>query len=160
VEIQPLLQDVAEQLINKNITIATAESCTGGLLAHYLTSISGSSNYFIQGIVSYSNKAKEDLLNVKHSTLETYGAVSEQTSHEMAVGIRSNASVDIGVSTTGIAGPSGGTGEKPIGLVYIGIASKYNIQVKKYNLTGNRLENKETTCYEALKLIKHLLDKK
>ena len=100
-EIQPLLEEIATKLIDKNITIATAESCTGGLLAHYLTSISGSSNYFNRGIISYTNIAKEELLDVKHHTLETYGAVSEQTASEMAVGIRTKASVDIGISTTG-----------------------------------------------------------
>ncbi len=157
-EIQPLLKEVATHLLNKNITIATAESCTGGLLAHYLTSISGSSIYFIQGIVSYSNQAKESLLGVSKKTLETHGAVSEQTAHEMAVGIRTNAATDIGISTTGIAGPTGGTAEKPVGLVYIGLASQNTMKVKQCIFTGNRMENKESTCYEALQMVKNLLE--
>lgn len=157
-EIQPLLKEVSRHLINKNITIATAESCTGGLLAHYLTSISGSSTYFIQGIVSYSNYAKESLLGVSTKTLETHGAVSKQTAHEMAAGIRNNASTDIGISTTGIAGPTGGTPEKPVGLVYIGLASHNVVKVKQCNFNGNRLDNKESTCFEALQLLKKLLE--
>ncbi len=157
-EIQPLLKEVTEHLLTNNITIATAESCTGGLLAHYLTSISGSSTYFIYGIVSYSNQAKESLLGVSTKTLETYGAVSEQTAHEMAVGIRTNASTDIGVSTTGIAGPTGGTAEKPVGLVYIGVATKNNVKVKQCNFKGNRMENKESTCYEALQMLNNFLE--
>ena len=157
-EIQPLLKEVATHLIDNNLTIATAESCTGGLLAHYLTSISGSSAYFIQGIVSYSNHAKESLLGVSKKTLETHGAVSEQTAHEMAVGIQTNASTDIGISTTGIAGPTGGTAEKPVGLVYIGLASKNFVTVKQCNFNGNRMENKVSTCYEALQLLKNLLE--
>ena len=156
-DIQPILMEVATQLINKNITIATAESCTGGLLAHYLTSISGSSTYFIQGIVSYSNHAKESLLGVSKKTLDTHGAVSEQTAYEMAVGIRTNASTDIGISTTGIAGPTGGTAEKPVGLVYIGLASQNTMKVKQCTFTGNRIENKESTCFEALQMLKNIL---
>lgn len=156
-ELQPLLEKIKANLIKKQITIATAESCTGGLLAHYLTSISGSSTYFNRGIVSYSNEAKEQLLKVKHTTLEKYGAVSEQTAHEMATGIQKQAHVDIGISTTGIAGPTGGTPDKPIGLVYIGIATKDIVHVHRFQFTGNRLENKEYTCNEALKMMQILL---
>lgn len=156
-DIQPLLEKIAADLIKKNLTIATAESCTGGLLAHYLTSISGSSTYFNRGVVSYSNDAKENLLKVKHTTLETYGAVSEQTAYEMAQGIQSQAQVDIGISTTGIAGPTGGTLEKPVGLVFIGIATQDGAQVHRFHFTGNRLENKQHTCYEALKMIQTYL---
>ena len=157
-EIQPLVKEVALELINKNITIATAESCTGGLLAHYLTSISGSSTFFIQGIISYSNQAKESLLDVSKKTLENHGAVSEQTAYEMAVGIRTKAATDIGISTTGIAGPTGGTAEKPVGLVYIGLASQNSMKVKQCTFTGNRIENKESTCFEALQMLKNLLE--
>ena len=157
-EIQPLLKEVTTRLLNNNITIATAESCTGGLLAHYLTSISGSSTYFIQGIVSYSNQAKESLLGVSKKTLDTHGAVSEQTAQGMAVGIRTNAATDIGISTTGIAGPTGGTAEKPVGLDYIGLASQNTMNVKQCNFTGNRMENKESTCYEALQMVKNHLE--
>ena len=152
-DLQPLLEKITADLIKKKLTLATAESCTGGLLAHYLTSISGSSEYFIQGIVSYSNHAKEDLLKVKHTTLDKYGAVSEQTAHEMAKGVQTQAQVDIGISTTGIAGPTGGTSEKPVGLVFIGIATQAGVQVHRFQFTGNRLENKQYTCYEALKMI-------
>jgi nicotinamide-nucleotide amidase len=153
-----LLNKVSDELKKHHYTVATAESCTGGLLAHLLTNISGSSEYFDRGVITYSNTAKKDLLNVPQTILDTYGAVSEQTASAMAQGIRTNAGVDIGLSTTGVAGPTGGTKEKPVGLVYIGIATKKNIVVKRFLFTGNRLANKESTCSAALTLIIETLD--
>lgn len=148
-----LLNKVCDELKQKHLTIATAESCTGGLLAHLLTSISGSSTYFEHGVVSYSNTSKMQLLAVPKRLLDQYGAVSEQTAAAMAEGIRKKAAVDIGVSTTGIAGPTGGTQDKPVGLVYIGISTKHRTVVKRYQFSGNRLENKDSTCDAALQLI-------
>lgn len=148
-----VLKKVTNYLIDKKLKIAIAESCTGGLIAHTLTNISGSSNYFDSGIVSYSNNAKNELLNVSEKLLEEYGAVSEPIAKEMAENIRKISKVDIGISTTGIAGPTGGTKKKTIGLVYIGLSTKKNIIIKKYLFNGNRIDNKISTCNAALKMI-------
>ena len=150
---EEILDKISIILKEKNLKIATAESCTGGLISHNLTNISGSSEYFDRGIVSYSNKAKTKLLDVSENILEKYGAVSEQTAKAMAEGIRIKSNVDIGIATTGIAGPSGGTKDKPVGLVYIGISTNNNTIVKKYQFSGSRLENKESTCKAALEML-------
>jgi len=150
---EELLKKVAYQLKKQGLIVATAESCTGGLLAHTLTNIPGSSVYFERGIVSYSNRAKIELVNVPEKTLNEYGAVSAQTAEAMAVGIKNSSQVDIGIATTGIAGPTGGTKEKPVGLVYIGIATPTNVDVKKYTFSGDRLHNKESTCNAALQML-------
>jgi nicotinamide-nucleotide amidase len=148
-----ILKKIKDYLIDKKLKIATAESCSGGLIAHTLTNISGSSVYFDRGIVSYSNNAKNELLNVSEKLLEEYGAVSEPIAKEMAENIRKISKVDIGISSTGIAGPTGGTKDKPIGLVYIGLSTKKNTIVKKYLFKGNRIDNKISTCNAALKMI-------
>jgi len=150
---ESLLKKVSDLLKQKKLTIATAESCTGGLISHSLTNISGSSEYFDRGIISYSNESKNQLLSVSDEILKKYGAVSKQVAKEMAEGAKKNSNVDIGLSTTGIAGPTGGTEEKPVGLVYIGIAFKNNTIIKKFNFSGDRLENKISTCNAALKLL-------
>ena len=152
------LVKIANLLKQKRLTIATAESCTGGLVSHSLTNISGSSDYFDRGIISYSNNAKIDLLDVPKNILEKYGAVSEQVAKAMAEGVRTKSNVDIGISTTGIAGPTGGTKEKPIGLVYIAVSTTKNTVVKKFQFTGNRLENKESTCNTALQMLLDILN--
>ena len=147
-------------LIEKHLTIATAESCTGGLIAHTLTNASGSSIYFERGVVSYSNTAKKELLDVPDNLLKTHGAVSEAVAMAMADGIRKRSRVDIGISTTGIAGPTGGTQDKPIGLVYIGIATSKKINAEKFQFHGDRLNIKNQICQTALTLLyeqaKHL----
>jgi len=148
-----ILKNVSDNLKRKNLTIAIAESCTGGLLSHLLTNISGSSDYFKTGIIAYSNKSKIKLLGVSQKTITEYGAVSKQTASAMAIGIRKQANVDIGISTTGIAGPTGGTEEKPVGLVYIGIVSEKNIDVQRFVFSKDRLKNKEKTCYKALEML-------
>jgi len=150
---QTLLQQVAEKLKKQGVHIATAESCTGGLLAHTLTNVSGSSEYFDRGIVTYSNQAKIELLGISEAMLRDYGAVSEQTAKAMALGAKNQSQVDIGISTTGIAGPTGGSKEKPVGLVYIGIATPEAVTVQKFLFKGNRLQNKEQTCNAALKML-------
>ena len=152
-----VLNKVSDELRKRHLTIATAESCTGGLLAHVLTNIAGSSEYFDRGVVSYSNSSKTDLLGVPMQLITTYGAVSEQVAHAMAEGIRTRAGVDIGLSTTGIAGPTGGTKDKPVGLVYIGISTQASVTVKRFLFTGDRIQNKEQACEAALLLILDVL---
>lgn len=129
---------VYKYLKNNGLTLATAESCTGGLLADSIVKIPGSSGVFGYGVVTYANEAKMKLLGVKAETLEKHGAVSPQTAAEMAEGVRKLSGSSIGASTTGIAGPDGGTEEKPVGLVYIAVAYENGTYVKKLNLSGNR----------------------
>jgi PncC family amidohydrolase len=148
-----MIHNIANYLKKNNLTIATAESCTGGLLAHSLTNISGSSEYFDRGVVTYSNKAKMDLLKVSPTILQKYGAVSLQTAKAMAIGVRDSANVDIGISITGIAGPTGGTKEKPVGLVFIGIATYNSSEVQHFIFSKDRLQNKEETCKKALEIL-------
>lgn len=148
---------VARMLISGKISISIAESCTGGLLAHKLTNVPGISEVFDRGVVSYSNKSKQDLLYVKAETLEKYGAVSEQTAGEMAKGIRVISGTDIGVSITGIAGPGGGTPEKPVGLVYIGFADSKTLLVEKHLFTGDRMDIKQRSADAALHMIRKML---
>jgi len=150
---EELLNKISFQLKKQHLTVATAESCTGGLIAHTLTNIPGSSDYFERGVISYSNKSKIELLEIPENMLKTYGAVSEQVAKAMAEGIRVKSNVDIGIATTGIAGPTGGTKEKPVGLVYIAISTSNNTRVKKFLFSGNRLQNKESTCNAALDML-------
>ena len=148
-----IIISISDHLRKNNLTIATAESCTGGLLAHTLTNVSGSSEYFERGVVTYSNRSKMELLKIPEKILKEYGAVSLQTAQAMATGIKNCAKVDIGISTTGIAGPTGGTKEKPVGLVYIGIATPEKTDVKRFIFSNDRLKNKEKTCNKALELL-------
>jgi nicotinamide-nucleotide amidase len=148
---------VGKMLIEKNLTIATAESCTGGLLAGTLINYPGISSVFIEGAITYSNEAKMKRLKVKEETLEKYGAVSEETAREMAEGIAKAAGTNIGVSVTGIAGPSGGTAEKPVGLVYVGLYINGNIKTKKLNLSGDRQKIRNSTVINTLDWIRREL---
>ncbi len=147
-------QIVAQQLLATGKTIAVAESCTGGLLAHKLTNIPGSSGYFERGVVTYSNEAKMELLAVPKEILQRHGAVSEQTAKAMASGVRRLAETDFGLSTTGIAGPSGGTPEKPVGLVFIGIAQGEESIARRFVFTKDRLRNKERTVQATLDILR------
>ncbi|WP_458862540.1 competence/damage-inducible protein A [Acidaminobacterium chupaoyuni] len=124
VDVDSLEQVIVEKLIEAKLTLATAESCTGGLIGKRITDIAGSSACYLGGVISYANEVKMGLLGVKRETLETVGAVSEETAMQMAEGVRRATGADIGVSTTGVAGPGGGTDEKPVGLVYIGLSTK------------------------------------
>lgn len=124
VDVDSLEQVIVEKLIEAKLTLATAESCTGGLIGKRITDIAGSSACYLGGVISYANEVKMGLLGVKRETLETVGAVSEATAMQMAEGVRRATGADIGVSTTGVAGPGGGTDEKPVGLVYIGLSTK------------------------------------
>ncbi|NLZ33547.1 MAG: competence/damage-inducible protein A [Clostridiales bacterium] len=145
---------VANMLCAKQMSIASAESCTGGLIAASLVSYPGISEVFMEGVVTYSNEAKISRLGVKEETLNKYGAVSKETAEEMAVGIAKTAKTDIGVSTTGIAGPSGGSEEKPVGLVYIGLYIKGKTVVKKFNFNGDREQVRRRATLNALNMIR------
>ncbi len=141
---------VGSALMARSYTISTAESCTGGLLSHVLTGISGSSAYFMGGVIAYSNVIKAEVLGVREKTLQAHGAVSEQTAIEMAEGIRAKFNTDIGLSTTGIAGPTGGTIEKPVGLVYIGISTPGETHAYECHFQGERLAVMRSTVIEVL----------
>ena len=154
------LEDVVGKLLIKNRkTIATAESCTGGLIGDRLTNISGSSLYYKGGIVAYSNSVKEKTIGVKKETLDSAGSVSEEAALEMARGIRNKLNADIGLSTTGIAGPKGGTKEKPVGLVYIAISYDRGEKVYRFTFTTYRKTNKLMTSQAALNITRiHILN--
>ena len=143
---------VGLKLINNNFTIATAESCTGGLIGKRLTDTAGSSKYFLGSVTPYSNQLKTSLLDVPNNIINTHGAVSEETALEMAKGVRNKTTADIGISTTGISGPKGGTNTKPVGLVYIGIVTPENSMVKKYNFGYGRNIHREMTTTAALNI--------
>lgn len=155
---EKLLEEEIGDLLRKHkLKMGVAESATGGLISHRITNIPGSSEYFEGSIISYSDKVKTNLLAVKESTLRNYGAVSSETSKEMAQGVRREMSVDVGLASTGIAGPGGGTSEKPVGLVYIGLAIKDVLISKKFIFHGNRDENKKTFSDAALSTLREYL---
>jgi nicotinamide-nucleotide amidase len=141
---------IGDMLKKSKRNIAVAESCTGGLLANRITNIAGSSKYFDRGVVSYSNKAKTDVLKVKKETIKKHGAVSEETAREMAEGIRKLSDTYYGIGITGIAGPSGGTMEKPVGLVYIAISTPEKTEVFRYRFIGGREKIKWQSSQQAL----------
>lgn len=144
---------VGQFLISRKLTLATAESCTGGLISHLITSISGSSVYFKGGIIAYDNTVKVNLLHVKTETLANYGAVSQQTVEEMAIGARIAMSTDIAIATSGIAGPNGGSDEKPVGTVWIAFSNK-NITVSKlFNFTNNRENTIKSAALHTLNFL-------
>ena len=145
---------VGELLIKNNLKISTAESCTGGMIASRLVSISGISDVFLEGAVTYSNEAKVRTLKVKEETLKSFGAVSEETAREMAEGMAKRTGSDIAVVTTGIAGPGGGTEEKPVGLVYIGLYYKGEVFVYKNVFNGNRQEVRTKATVRALDIVR------
>ena len=143
-----------ESLIRKKLTIAAAESCTGGLLSNRLTDVSGSSACFKAGVIVYANEAKESFLGVAGRTLKLHGAVSAPVAIEMARAIKHYACADIGISITGIAGPTGGTKAKPVGLVYIALVTDKECAVKELRLRGSREEIKFQASQSALNLIR------
>lgn len=152
-----LEEKIVEELTRRGYTITTAESCTGGLLAGRILNVSGASSVYNEGNITYSNEAKERLLGVSHETLETYGAVSEQTAREMAFGAAKAANANVGLSTTGIAGPGGGTDEKPVGLVYVGCCINGETAVEECRFHGDRRENRDAAVEAALKLLSRQL---
>lgn len=150
-------ESVARLLFQSKKTVAVAESCTAGLLGHTLTGVSGSSAYFIAGIIAYSNKAKIKLLRVSPLTLARKGAVSQETALAMAKNVRTLCQTDIGIATTGIAGPTGGSAQKPVGTVYIAIASPRRQYARRFRFKGSRSQIKNKTVAQALLLLKQWL---
>ena len=150
---------VGDLLIEKDATVALAESCTGGLIAHLLTNVPGSSRYFLFSGVTYANEAKIKVLGVPSETIERYGAVSLKTVRRMAVGAREAAKATYGIATSGIAGPEGGTKEKPVGTVCIGLAGPNGVTAKRlYFPYGNRTAKKKLFAMAALDTLRrHLL---
>ncbi len=146
---------VADLLAEKKWTIATAESCTGGLLGARLVNVPGVSEVFHAGFITYADEAKQNLIGVKEETLKQYGAVSSKTAEEMAVGAAKAAGADAAVSITGIAGPDGGTKDKPVGLVYIGCYVDGKVWVEEYHFTGSRLKIRESVVAAALVLLRN-----
>lgn len=152
------LEGIAGRLLGKKkLTLSVAESCTGGLISHRITNISGSSLYFRQGYITYSNESKIRVLKVNEESIKKFGAVSEQTAKEMASGVMKVCGSDVGLATTGIAGPSGGTRKKPIGLVYVAVAKGEDIFCSEYNFKGSRLGIKERIATTALDLLRRTL---
>ncbi len=139
------------------LSLAVAESCTGGLVAHMITQIAGSSDYFLGGVIAYSNRAKMKLLGVKRTTLNRYGAVSSETAAEMAKGAQDIFGADSALSTTGIAGPAGGTDAKPVGLVYIALAMKGKTITARHVFTGTRHEIKARAARASLRMLRNYI---
>ena len=157
------LIDLAQKIKNyipAHITISTAESCTGGMLSSYLTNISGSSEYFLGGVVSYSNEVKVKLLSVSPNTLDKFGAVSEETAREMALGSKKATGSNIAISITGIAGPGGGNKEKPVGTVCFAIVNDLGARSITQYFQGSREEIRKKSCLTALELILDEIQKK
>lgn len=153
IEESPIEQKIGRILKHRQMTVTTAESCTGGLVSGTLVNVEGISDVFKEGFVTYSNQSKQKLLNVKEETLEQYGAVSRQTAMEMAKGAAEAADADAAIAVTGIAGPGGGTPEKPVGLVYIGCYVKGKIIAKKCFYGGNRESIRNSAVKEALEIL-------
>lgn len=142
-----------KKLIENKKTLSVAESCTGGLIQNWFTDNPGSSNYFLGGVVSYSNFAKKKFLDVKQKTLDKHGAVSHETVKEMLQGVKDKFDADLSLAVSGIAGPAGGTKEKPVGLVYVGVLVNDKVDIKKCNFNGNRLQIKQQSAITALYML-------
>jgi PncC family amidohydrolase len=151
------LVTLAERLftvcIDRRLTLATAESCTGGLVAHAITEIAGSSAYFQGGFVTYADAAKRDQLGVPSELLTAHGAVSAQVARAMAEGARARLATDLAVAITGVAGPGGGTAEKPVGLTYVAVADAAGADVRRHLWTGDRSANKRDSAAAAMELV-------
>ena len=152
-----LEKNIGDLLLEKELTISTAESCTGGYLSHLLTSVAGSSKYYKGSIIAYSNEIKSDILGVKEETLHQFGAVSKETVEEMIVGALHVLKTDIAIAVSGVAGPDGGTAEKPVGTVFIGIGTKDKIIVKKLSFTNHRDRNIQLSAVVALVMLRKFL---
>ena len=155
---QQQLQNLASNLSTQNLKVTCAESCTGGLLAANLTRLPGSSAWFDMGFVTYSNEAKQQLLNVNPTTLAHYGAVSEEVVREMALGALISSKADYALSISGIAGPTGGSEEKPVGLVWFGLASKKRIWAESKIFNGDRDQIRAQAVQHAVQLLLSKLD--
>ena len=144
--------------LEKKLTVTTAESCTGGMIASSIVSISGSSAIFKSSVVTYSNEMKSKILNIPLKSINENGAVSEVIAYTMAYNVLDLMNSDISIAVTGIAGPGGGSKNKPVGLVHIGIGTKQNIVTKRYLFKGNRLKVRQETTLEALKLSNKIIE--
>ena len=154
-----LEEEIGELLRQKKLTLGVVESATGGLISHLITNVPGSSDYYRGAITAYSNEVKTRVAGVKESTIKQHGAVSYEVAEEMAEGGRKVLNVDICLADTGIAGPSGATPEKPVGLFYLGIAHSDGTSSEKHLFTGSRVQNKQTAARVALEWLKqHLLN--
>jgi nicotinamide-nucleotide amidase len=151
---ETLEEVVGRGLTVKGLTIATAESCTGGLIAKRLTDVAGSSRYFLEAAVTYSNDAKTSRLGVPASLIEEHGAVSREVAEAMAIGIKKSSGAVIGLSVTGVAGPDGGTETKPVGLVFVGLADDVQVEVKELKLFGDRSEIRQRASQAAIDLVR------
>jgi PncC family amidohydrolase len=148
-----LVERLQELCLKRGLWVATAESCTGGLIAHLITSIPGSSGYFRGGVVSYADDAKRLLLDVGEELLAAHGAVSAQVARAMAVGVRGRLGVDIAVSVTGVAGPAGGSAAKPVGLAYVAVADVQGVEVRRFVWSGDRAANVDASARAAIELL-------
>ena len=154
-----LAREAGTRLSSSAWRLATAESCSGGLLGHVITEIAGSSGYYQGGLIAYDNAVKRDLLGVSPATLETVGAVSAECAKEMAHGACRLLQTDVAIATTGIAGPGGGSPEKPVGLVYIAVATPAGTRCERYLFDADRTGNKALTARRALELLLAVLDR-
>lgn len=150
--------EVVSRLKAKGYSLGTAESCTGGMLSAKLIDVSGASAVFKVGHVTYANEAKEEILGVSRDALENFGAVSKEVAKEMVEGLVSNSNVNVGISITGIAGPLGGTVEKPVGTVFMGCSVNGDIKVNRYLFEGTRMEIRESAVREALIFMKQCIE--
>lgn len=157
---KPIETRVGDLLVTKGMKLALAESCTGGLIAHRITNVPGSSQYFLGGVVCYADAVKHGLLGVSEETLAQDGAVSRKTALEMARGVRKLLGASIGVSVTGIAGPGGGSAEKPVGLTWIAVIGPESERVERYMWSGDRSENKRSSAEAALELLIEVIGKR
>lgn len=150
-------EEIGDLLRRKKLTLGTVESATGGLIAHLVTNVPGSSDYYKGSVISYSNEIKQRVVGVSEATLKKYGAVSPQVAEEMASGGRKLLNVDICLADTGIAGPGGGTPEKPVGLFYFGLSAKAGTYSRKHNFQGEREQNKKQAAEAALSWLRDFL---
>jgi len=156
---ETLEEAVGKLLKKRGLTIATAESCTGGFLSHKITKVSGSSAYYKGSIVAYANEVKQQQLGVKATTLTQHGAVSEETVKEMVTGVLKALNTDIGISVSGIAGPGGGTPEKPVGTIWLAIGNKDHIETRKLQISKDRFLNIQYTAIQGLNMIRQFVHK-
>ncbi len=154
-----LAESLQETMISQGLTVTTAESCTGGYLAHQLTVVPGSSRYYLGSIVAYDYEPKKSLLKVSPATLEKYGAVSEETVKEMLVGLIASMGSDLGIAISGIAGPGGGMPDKPVGTIWMAWGSKSDVRTRKLNLSKNRVKNIEYTAVAAMNALRKFVKK-
>jgi PncC family amidohydrolase len=148
---------LGESMRRRRWTLAVAESCTGGRIGARITEIPGASDYFLGGVIAYSNEIKVGVLGVRTETLMTYGAVSEPTAQEMASGVRKVFSADIGLAVTGVAGPGGGTPEKPVGMIWLALETEEGVQSRLLRLQGDRAQNRAEAAEQALRLLDRIV---